>query len=179
MDETDARARLERMVAADIEPTLDADAITDLMRIAARPDGARNDPRNTSAAPVWTATTVYAAGDLVRQSSTAERWWLCLTGGTSASTTPSWPTLVYERTDWIILDGTVEWVDAGSRWRPTWNLNAAAAAGWEQKAAQVAHRFDFGADGQKFDRSQTHAMCLDMADRYRMRGTGSTSTGSR
>ena len=57
MDETDARARLERMVAADIEPTLDADAITDLMRIAARPDGARNDPRNTSAAPVWTAST--------------------------------------------------------------------------------------------------------------------------
>lgn len=179
MDETTARARLRRMVAADTEPTLDTDAINDLLRQAARVDPAGNDPRARVTADVHAPATLYAAGDIVRQEADAERWWVCVVAGVTGSAAPTWPVLDgLPRESTVITDGTVIWMDAGSRWAPTWDLASAAAAGWEQKAAQVAHRFTFSADGQRFDRSQVHAMCLDMADRYRRRGgVGTTRTG--
>ena len=102
MDIETARARLARMVAADQEPTLDSDAIDELLAMAVRPD---------------------AAGLISTE------------------------------------DGYVT----------TWDLNAAAAEGWRWKAAQVANRFDFGADGQTFSRSDFLKHCLEMADRYSKR----------
>lgn len=51
-------------------------------------------------------------------------------------------------------------------WAPTWDLNGAAADGWERKAGLVAGDYDFGEDGQRFNRSQVHAMCLVQADRF-------------
>jgi len=179
VDESTARDRLRRMVAADTDPRLDAEAINDLMTVAARPDRAGNDPRCRVSVTARAASTRYAAGDVVRQASDVERWWICQVPGTTGSTAPGWPVLTgVPRGTAQVVDGTVVWIDAGSRWSPTWDLAAAAADGWEQKAAQVAHRFTFTADGQRFDRSQIHAMCLDMADRFRRRGgVGSTHTG--
>lgn len=54
-------------------------------------------------------------------------------------------------------------------WTATFDLNSAAAEGWRWKAAKVAGEFNFGADGQTFDRSQMSEMCLGMADRYQRR----------
>lgn len=175
MDAAAAQARLERMVAASTDPVLDAPTVVDLMLIAKRVDRTGNDPRNDDTAASRTGSTIYEPGELVRQAAGVERWWICLIAGTTASDAPSWPTLTgCQRSDTIVRDGTVTWQDAGSRWASTWNLNAAAAAGWEMKAALVSGRFNFAADQQRFDRSQIHAMCLEQADRYRRRGAGTT-----
>lgn len=62
-------------------------------------------------------------------------------------------------------------------WTATYDLDAAAAAGWELKAARAAGNIDFGEDGQRFNESQVHAQCLEMAKLYR-RGAASVFTGS-
>lgn len=57
-------------------------------------------------------------------------------------------------------------------WTPTFDLNAAAAEGWEMKAGLTAGLYNFAASGQRFDESQIHAQCLKMAELY-SRGGGS------
>jgi len=53
-------------------------------------------------------------------------------------------------------------------WAGAWDVTAAAAEGWLRKAGKVAASFDFGTvDGQQFQRSQMHAMCLEMSNYYR------------
>lgn len=171
MDVAIAQARLERMVAASTEPVLDAAAIADILGLAARPDYMGNDPRNIPAVAVRASSTLYAINDIVRQDLTTERWWICEIPGTTRSTAPVWPVMTYVPgpSDITVVDGPVIWRDAGSRWQPTYDLNAAAMHGWEQKAAAVAHRFNFAADSNQFNVSQIHAMCLTMADRYKAR----------
>lgn len=110
MTADEARARLERMVAPDMDPALATDDVDDLMVIAQIPD--------------------------------------------SCDRPPSDP-------DWI----------------PTWDLDAAAAAGWEIKAGRAAGGFDFGEDGQRFNRSQIHTGCMAMVAVYR-RGKSSTRVSS-
>ena len=116
MNITDAWTRLERMVAADVEPTLEPAVVSDLLDLAKRPDRDGNDPRNADAAADRASTTTYTPGDHVQQAVGVERWWICLIGGISASTAPTWPTLTtYSRTDNTVVDGSVTWIDAGSR----------------------------------------------------------------
>ena len=45
-------------------------------------------------------------------------------------------------------------ISEADEWIPTYDLNAAAADIWEEKAATVADEFDFKADGGSFTRSQ-------------------------
>lgn len=45
-------------------------------------------------------------------------------------------------------------VDANEIWLPTYDLHAAAADIWDEKAAVVAVDFDFQADGGQYSRSQ-------------------------
>jgi len=59
------------------------------------------------------------------------------------------------------------WDDDG--WIETFDLNAAAATGWEWKAGLLAGRFDIQVDGQKLDRSQLVKHCHDQAAMYRAR----------
>lgn len=66
------------------------------------------------------------------------------------STTP--PT-VTEREDWI----------------PTYDLNAAAAEIWDEKAAAIQDKYDFAADGGRYDRSQAYTQACAMAAKYRGR----------
>lgn len=56
-------------------------------------------------------------------------------------------------------------------WTPTYDLDQAAADGWEAKAGKAATGFDFGEDGQRFNRSQLFDQCMKMAALYR-RGKG-------
>jgi hypothetical protein len=54
-------------------------------------------------------------------------------------------------------------------WTPTWDLNRGAAEGWRWKAGKAASRFDFGADGAQYNRSQVAAACERMAMHYARR----------
>jgi hypothetical protein len=58
-------------------------------------------------------------------------------------------------------------------WEPTWNINAAVALGWEQKAARLATDFDIRSADQDLKRSQAYEMCLRQADRWKRRVTES------
>lgn len=59
--------------------------------------------------------------------------------------------------------------DANEDWIATYDLNAAAADLWEEKAAGVAEDFSFSADGGSFQRQQRYEQYMKMAARYRSR----------
>lgn len=52
-------------------------------------------------------------------------------------------------------------------WVETYDLNAAAADVWEEKAAALAHLYDFSADGGQYSRAQMVAQARATAARYR------------
>jgi len=178
VDDATARLRLAAMVAADSDPTLNDDEFDLLVVDAKRSDAAGNLPANVDSAPVWQASTTYQHGDVVTASPAAGRWWRCIVPGTSSASQPVWPDQAGQPPGVTeVLDGTVTWLDAGAEWKPTWDLNAAAAKGWELKAGKAAGRFDFGTDGQTFQRSQVVAHCNRMAGIYRRKVTASAPVG--
>ena len=65
---------------------------------------------------------------------------------------------------------------ADSGWVATYDLNAAAAAGWRIKAGRVAHRFNFTTDGQSFDVGALRESFLAMADQMGRKGLWTIST---
>lgn len=52
-------------------------------------------------------------------------------------------------------------------WTPTYDLNAAAAHIWEEKASGRTQNFDFSADGGSYQRSQSYEMAMKQARYYR------------
>lgn len=61
-------------------------------------------------------------------------------------------------------------------WIPTYDLNAAAAMIWEEKAAVPAADFDFSADGGNYSRSQVYEQCMKQARHYQARRKAHTIT---
>jgi hypothetical protein len=61
-------------------------------------------------------------------------------------------------------------------WVPTFDLNAAAADVWEEKAAALAGNVDFQADGGSFSLSQKFDQARKMARHYRARRSMKTAT---
>lgn len=59
-------------------------------------------------------------------------------------------------------------------WTATYDLNAAAADIWEEKASARTERFDFSADGASYDRSQTYEMAMKQARYYRSKRSPAT-----
>lgn len=59
--------------------------------------------------------------------------------------------------------------EANTSWIPTYDLNAAAADIWDEKAAVLAQDYDFSADGGNFSRSQAYEHAAAMAKRFRAR----------
>lgn len=59
-------------------------------------------------------------------------------------------------------------------WVATYNLNFAAARGWELKAAKCSNRFNFSSDVNSFQRKQTFDNCIKMAETYNKRGGNTT-----
>lgn len=53
--------------------------------------------------------------------------------------------------------------DYNDDWIPTFDLHAAAADIWEEKAATYAANFDFEADGGSFSHSQQFKHCMSQA----------------
>lgn len=59
-------------------------------------------------------------------------------------------------------------------WTATYDLNAAAAAIWEEKASGRTQNFDFSADGGSYSRSQSYEMAMKQARYYRSRRSWKT-----
>jgi hypothetical protein len=59
--------------------------------------------------------------------------------------------------------------DENEDWAPTYDLNAAAADIWDEKAAGLAGKYDFSADGGTYHRSQAYEQAQKMARQYRSR----------
>jgi hypothetical protein len=54
-------------------------------------------------------------------------------------------------------------------WIPTYDLNAAAADIWSEKAAAVAEKFSFSADGGNYQAGDQHTQYMKMVSFYRSR----------
>ena len=168
MNESEALRRLELMVDSSGDPALTFSEVAGVLGLAKVPDHFGNLPTNTSASSAWESDTSYLIGATVTASTPAGRWWTCITPGASGATEPTWPSLAgLPRGQSTVTDGTVVWLDAGSEWAPTWDLNYAAELGWEMKAGRAAGRFDFTTDGQTFRRGQVITNCQQMAARFR------------
>lgn len=63
-----------------------------------------------------------------------------------------------------------------AEWVPTYDLNAAAAEGWQRKAGLAASKFDFAEDDQRFNVGQIHNHCIAQARLYRNRAGRSVRT---
>lgn len=59
--------------------------------------------------------------------------------------------------------------EANDDWIPTYDLNAAAAAIWQERAASLADNFDFSADGGSYQRSQAYEQYMKQARFYMAR----------
>lgn len=60
-------------------------------------------------------------------------------------------------------------------WIATYDLHAAAADVWEEKAADVAHRVNFAADGGNYTMSNLYEQYMKMARYHRARRLPSTT----
>jgi len=66
--------------------------------------------------------------------------------------------------------------DDNENWLATYDLHAAAADIWEEKAAAVVGKFDFSADGASFSQSQIYEQYMKQARRHRARCAITTIT---
>ena len=66
--------------------------------------------------------------------------------------------------------------DENENWIPTYDLNAAAAQIWQEKAAALAGLFDYAADGGNYKRSQASEKASKQARYYSARRSMKTIT---
>jgi hypothetical protein len=59
-------------------------------------------------------------------------------------------------------------------WIPTYDLNAAAASIWEEKAAMASADYAVTVDGQDLARDQVYTHCMRMAGHFASRSVGGT-----
>lgn len=92
-------------------------------------------------------------------------------------------TAVIERYPVVDARGEAPWVEStlipgtleeNDDWTATYDLNAAAAEVWEEKAAALAGKFDFSADGASFSQSQAFAQAQQMVRHYRSKRCAGT-----
>jgi hypothetical protein len=77
---------------------------------------------------------------------------------------------------WVESTTTPGTLEANDDWTATYDLNAAAADLWAEKAASVAAQFDFNADGGSFNRSQKYQFAMAQSRYYRARRAAKTIT---
>ena len=70
---------------------------------------------------------------------------------------------------YYVQTGGVPTKTDNANWIPTYNLNAAAAQIWDEKAAAIANQYDFKADGGDYSRSQAFKHATEQAKYYRSR----------
>ncbi len=77
---------------------------------------------------------------------------------------------------WIESTTTPGTLEENPDWTATYDLNAAAADIWAEKAADLAQDFDFSADGGSYHRSQAYAQMMQQSRYYRSRRSIKTIT---
>jgi hypothetical protein len=77
---------------------------------------------------------------------------------------------------WIESETTPGTLEENPDWNPTYDLNAAAADIWAEKAAVMAGDFDFSADGGNYSRSQAYEQAMKQSRYYRSRRSVRTIT---
>lgn len=65
---------------------------------------------------------------------------------------------------------------ANAAWIPTYDLNAAAAEVWQEKAGALSERYDFKADGGDFAISQAYDHAVRQTAYYRQRRAARTAS---
>lgn len=70
--------------------------------------------------------------------------------------------------EYAVLDSE-GYVPDSDDWTATYDLSAAAAALWEEKATAFVGLYDFNADGGSFNRSQAYEQAMKMARHYHSR----------
>jgi hypothetical protein len=65
---------------------------------------------------------------------------------------------------------------ANANWTATYDLHAAAADVWEEKAALVVDKFDFAANGGQYTQNQQYISRMSMCRFHRSRRLPSTAT---
>ena len=65
-------------------------------------------------------------------------------------------------------------ISEADEWIPTYDLNAAAAEIWEEKAAAISDEFDFNADGGSFSRSKKYDQYMANSRRYSSKRSAKT-----
>lgn len=158
--EIDARARLERMVAATTAPTLDAGEISDLLALAVRPGPSGVDPDSETE---WASGMSLDVGDyVVPPARSGVRYLITASDGAAGATEPTWPVSGASVTlDGVTYEGTTD-----GAWTPAYDLYFAAAEGWRWKAGKVSDAYDVSEDQQSLDRSQMVKSMLDLAAKY-------------
>lgn len=77
---------------------------------------------------------------------------------------------------WVESTTTPGTLEANPDWTATYDLNAAAADVWEEKAAVLAGDYDFQADGGSYSRSQAYDQAMRQARHFRSRRSVRTIT---
>ena len=77
---------------------------------------------------------------------------------------------------WIESESDPGTLEENPDWTATYDLNAAAADLWEEKAANHAANFDFSADGGSYSRSQAYDQHMTQARYFRSRRSVKTIT---
>lgn len=70
------------------------------------------------------------------------------------------------------IKGNFPYTDQGevnTDWTPRYDLHAAAADIWDEKASSLAARYDFAADGSTYHRSQAYNQAMQQARWHRSR----------
>lgn len=67
---------------------------------------------------------------------------------------------------WPLVDSNGRTVE-DTNWTEAYDLHAAAAEIWDEKAAAVADKHDFNADGANFQSSQLYDHCLKQSKHHR------------
>lgn len=170
MNELNGIERLSLLTDADCDPVLTVADLAQVLAASVRTDAAGNTSKNVDTAPTWAAGYVYAVGDVVTADPAVGRWWICTTPGRSNVTQPVWPAASRSRPgDLMVVEDEVVWTFAGTKWTPTWDMNAAAALAWQVKSGRASSRFNFTADGQNFQRAQLFDHCRQMERSFRRR----------
>lgn len=144
-----AKARLGFMCASTSEPTLSDGDLTELLTQAKR-------------ASLWTTATAVTVGMVIQPTTPNGHRYLCTESGTTGATEPTWA----KEKNSVIYDGSATWREVGMAYGELYDLRYAAHLGWLRKAATVVADYSFSVDGQRFDRSDLHTHCLEMANRF-------------
>lgn len=77
---------------------------------------------------------------------------------------------------WIESETTPGTLEANPDWTATYDLNAAAADIWAERASGLAVNYDFTADGGSYTRSQAYQQAMQQSRYYRARRSPKTIT---